>query len=797
MRRLRIAILTLCIIVIILLLLPGSVALADCQITSSSSGNQTVVCQNPPDTDGISTGSGNDTVTVNADTEVSSSNPITISTGAGSDTVYSNGSVYGLYDAIDLGSGNDTLHNYGSIDADDDGVWCRPSSLRTCRINNYSTGSVTAVMEALDLNFQDGTFQLYNEGLIHSTTQEALHLYGGPNSYVTNRGTIQGYKSGVETNGGYLILDNSGTIHSEHEMAVNVGGMNDTITNTGTIRSDNWFAIDTSLGDDVITNHGTIVATLTNANDSPVEMREGNDRFTNSGNITSQGTYRASVEMGAGNDIVTIQGGRLNAAIWGGTDGDTDHDILIFEFTGTQSEVDAFRTQVNSQSPASGSATWQGNTYTWRYFDEIQLNLTVAGSTTPTPRQRSSAPYPHCHHTADVVGSSVSSTTVRSETITGQASNVYLAAISTRGNNLVSSVSGLGLTWSRAGAQCAGRGMTRTEIWVGTGTPISSGSVTASFATTPLSAVIAVSRYTGVNTSNPVGSVAALNTAGGACTGGVDSASYSVPIATTAPNAVVYGAVSLRLRSHTPGAGYTELAQTYAGTSGDVAGVAVQHRTVASPSTVSFDGTLSGTSDWAVVAVELRPSDGTAPTPTPVTPTAIPTATPTTVPASPTPSPTTVTPSPTPTVIPTSGPTATPPPAGSITHRQTVTGGSVSTSSVTSATVTAQAGDVNLAAISTRGNTAVTGVSGLGLAWTRAGARCTGRARPVPKSGSGTGTPTGSGAVTASSGTPYAAVIAVSRYSGVDASACRRSRDPEHSRHSAAAGWIWQAIRPR
>jgi uncharacterized repeat protein (TIGR02543 family) len=68
-----------------------------------------------------------------------------------------------------------------------------------------------------------------------------------------------------------------------------------------------------------------------------------------------------------------------------------------------------------------------------------------------------------------------SMTVTTSSPLTGEADNLYLAAISTRGNIPVSSVSGLGLTWTLLYAQCSGRAVTGVEVWMAQGMPIDSG----------------------------------------------------------------------------------------------------------------------------------------------------------------------------------------------------------------------------------------------------------------------------------------------------------------------------------
>jgi len=212
------------------------------------------------------------------------------------------------------------------------------------------------------------------------------------------------------------------------------------------------------------------------------------------------------------------------------------------------------------------------------------------------------------HETA--TGGSSSSTTVATATsLTGVSGHLYLAAIAAKSNTAVNSVSGLGLTWTRVKAQCAGRNQTGVEVWMAHGTP-SSGTVSATLASAPSNAVIAVSRYSGVEASSPIGNIVSGNTLGvnGACSGGTDNGSYSFNITTTVNGAMVFGAAAMRNQTHAPGAGYTERAEIVQGaTNGSKASVAVQDQSFATTGTATVNGTFGGSVDWAVVAVEIKP----------------------------------------------------------------------------------------------------------------------------------------------------------------------------------------------
>jgi hypothetical protein len=106
-----------------------------------------------------------------------------------------------------------------------------------------------------------------------------------------------------------------------------------------------------------------------------------------------------------------------------------------------------------------------------------------------------------------------------------------------------------------------------------------------------------------------------------------------------------------------------------------------------------------------------------------------------------------------------------------VTFEEVQSGGSTAASTVSTAgSLTGVSGDLYLAAISTRPNATVSGISGLGLNWILVQAQCSGRNQTGVEVWMAQGTPNGDGPVTATfSSTPRNAVISVSRYSGVHA----------------------------
>jgi hypothetical protein len=100
---------------------------------------------------------------------------------------------------------------------------------------------------------------------------------------------------------------------------------------------------------------------------------------------------------------------------------------------------------------------------------------------------------------------------------------------------------------------------------------------------------------------------------------------------------------------------------------------------------------------------------------------------------------------------------------------QEVAAGSASLSFVvaTSASLSPASGDLYLAAVAFKPNASVTGVSGLGLAWTPVASQCAGRGQTGVSLWKAQGAPAAGGPVAATFATaPVNAVIAVARYSG-------------------------------
>lgn len=206
-------------------------------------------------------------------------------------------------------------------------------------------------------------------------------------------------------------------------------------------------------------------------------------------------------------------------------------------------------------------------------------------------------------------GGSISSAVVATaDPLTLVNGDLYIAAISTKAHVQVSSVSGLGLNWIPVREQCGGRLQTGVSVWMARGNPSGSGIVTATLAKTPQTAVITVSRYSGAHSTEPLGTLVSANTNGlnGACSDGSDGRNYLLDVATTAPGSVIFGAVAIRNRTHTPGAGYTERSESAVGSGGSMVGLAIVDQTIPLPGVTPLNGSFSSDVDWAVIGIEIK-----------------------------------------------------------------------------------------------------------------------------------------------------------------------------------------------
>ncbi len=346
---------------------------------------------------------------------------------------------------------------------------------------------------------------------------------------------------------------------------------------------------------------------------TPAANWNGTDGFTYSISDGRGGsaTGTVSLPVAAVNDVPAAQAdawsiardGVLNIAAPGvlANDSDADGNPL------TVAQI-ASPTNGSLSLAADGSFTYAPNagysgsdSFTYRASDgtaqsaetTVSLSVTVAtGAVTFVESQ---------------TGGAAASTTVSTTApLGGTAGDLYLAAVASKSLRSVTTVTGLGLTWTHVRAQCSGRSQTGVEIWRARGNP-TPGVVTATLASSAENAVIFVARYAGSDATTPLGNIVSGNSNGanGVCVNGIDSGAFSFPL--TTQGGIAFGATAQRSHIFTPGSGWSQLADARMGTGGTAASLtAVERATTAG--TTTFDGSFSSSTDWAAVAVEIRPS---------------------------------------------------------------------------------------------------------------------------------------------------------------------------------------------
>jgi hypothetical protein len=204
---------------------------------------------------------------------------------------------------------------------------------------------------------------------------------------------------------------------------------------------------------------------------------------------------------------------------------------------------------------------------------------------------------------------------VESDMIAAQPGDLYVVFVSIKPARDIISVSGLGLSWTKAREQCTGRSTARFAMFWALDTAGVSGKVTAVFpaSATPSSAVVSVHRYAGADADTPVGDRSGANSNGhdgdASCSDGVDTATYSWSSLDTAGtnSIVVSGVHTANYPGHAAGDGFTERSDDQSGSTSISAGVAVEERRVAEPtSNLTVSGGWENAPDWAAIAAELR-----------------------------------------------------------------------------------------------------------------------------------------------------------------------------------------------
>jgi hypothetical protein len=258
----------------------------------------------------------------------------------GDDTIVNNGTVTiaisGDY-ATGVG-GNDNITNNGTAGTiyGDEAAGTVTSSGDDTITNNGTTGNIIADDNAT----AGGNDVVVNNGTVTGTIDA-----GGGDDNITNTNSV----GDIDAGNGNNVVTNSGTVNGD----VVSGVGSDNITNDGDVTGN----IDTGDGNNVVTNSATVIGNVVSGT--------GSDNVTNSGDVTG------NIDTGDGNDTVTIDD---TSSVGGTINGGTGTDVLQFTFNDPAAAA-AAAVILAQQSPAGGTVTIGGQTYTWVNFEQLKAIL--------------------------------------------------------------------------------------------------------------------------------------------------------------------------------------------------------------------------------------------------------------------------------------------------------------------------------------------------------------------------------------------------------------------------------------
>jgi hypothetical protein len=205
--------------------------------------------------------------------------------------VWNDGLIHGGGDdAVDLQEGEGTVHNgaTGVIEADNNGIGGDASAIIT-----NAAGGIVRGHGGSGVNFDGGTITVRNFGFIGGGGSDGDGVDIDDYAIVTNYGEING-SGGIEAEGiaagrGRIVNQAGGTIYGEgHGILVD--------------DSDG----DAAFGQTAIVNRGSITSFF---NEGVKLIGDWNDTFRNDGMVI--GGNGVAIDMGGGNDLVTLNAGSL------------------------------------------------------------------------------------------------------------------------------------------------------------------------------------------------------------------------------------------------------------------------------------------------------------------------------------------------------------------------------------------------------------------------------------------------------------------------------------------------------
>ena len=124
-----------------------------------------------------------------------------------------------------------------------------------------------------------------------------------------------------------------------------------------------------------------LYSTVTSLQSDAIETSNQDDMVTITNSIITPGPGSFAVDLGNGNDMLTLNNG---ADLRGGIDCRDDIDTVVFAMAVPTNQIAEITAEIDSKSPAGDSISINGLFYQWQDCEELVAEL-EGGFITPVP----------------------------------------------------------------------------------------------------------------------------------------------------------------------------------------------------------------------------------------------------------------------------------------------------------------------------------------------------------------------------------------------------------------------------
>ena len=212
---------------------------------------------------------------------------------------------------------------------------------------------------------------------------DAIRTGGGNEQINVTNASLRAESAGIESEAGDDVINVILSIINSIERAIESGNDNDTVNVNGSnILSTEEIAIQSGNDNDKVTVENSQVTSLVN---DGIETANHDDMVTITNSIITAGPGFFAVDLGNGNDMLTLNNG---ANLQGGIDCRDDIDTLVFAMQVPTDQIAAITAQIESLDPQGDSIFINNLFYEWQDCEELVAQLEPGFvSTVPTLSQ--------------------------------------------------------------------------------------------------------------------------------------------------------------------------------------------------------------------------------------------------------------------------------------------------------------------------------------------------------------------------------------------------------------------------